>query len=178
MTLMLGARDADDAMLTSVRRRLEGVSGGAGRVMVTTLDAHLSRSALAPERIATLLVGVFAATALALGALGVYGAMAESARLRRRDIALRIALGAQGWRVARDTVVEAVRLASAGTVLGLIGSLVVARWLARITPGVGSLTVWIWLGAPLALVAAVALASVLPVRRTLIVDPLAIMRDI
>ena len=178
MTLILGARKANETLLASVRRRLDVVAGGVpGGVVVTTLEAHLSATVLAPERIATALVGASAATALALGVLGLYGAMADAARQRRREIAVRIALGAQGWRVIRQVLAEGVRLAGAGTVAGMLGSLLVARWLARITPSAGSVTLWIWLAAPLVLFAAVAVASVLPARRALTVDPLAIMRD-
>ena len=114
-----------------MRRRLDDVPGGR-RPVVTTLDAHLSRTALASERIATMLVGASAATALTLGVLGMYGAMADAARQRRREIALRIALGAQGWRVIRQVLAEGLRLAGAGTVAGMLGSILVARWLARI----------------------------------------------
>ena len=59
----------------------------------------------------------------------------------------------------------------------MLGSLLVARWLAQIAPGAGVPTVWVWLAAPLVLLAAVAVASVLPARRALAVDPLMIMRD-
>jgi putative ABC transport system permease protein len=178
MTLILGAREPNDAMLASVRRAIEAVPGARpGDAVVTTLDAHLSRTALAPERIAAVLVGASAATALTLGVLGLYGAMTDAARQRRREIAVRIALGAQGWRVIRQVLAEGVRLAAAGTVAGLIGARLVARWLAGITPSAGAPTVWVWLAAPLVLVVAVAIASVLPARRALMVDPLTIMRD-
>jgi putative ABC transport system permease protein len=161
-----------------VRRRLDAVSGGAlGGGVVSTLEAHLSRTALAPERIATVLVGASAAMALTLGVLGLYGAMTDAARQRRRELAVRIALGAQGWHVIRQVLAEGVRLAGAGAVAGTLGSFLVARWLARITPRAGSLTVWVWLAAPIVLVGAVAIASVLPARRALTVNPLTIMRD-
>jgi predicted permease len=178
MTLILGARNENDAVLASVRHRLDSVPGGmpAGAV-VTTLDAHLSSTALAPERIATTLVGASAATALALGVLGLYGVMTDAVRQRRREIAVRVALGAQGWRVIGQLLVEGGRLAGAGTVAGMLGSLMVTRWLARFVPNAGALTVWVWLGAPLLLLGAVAIASVLPARRALMVDPLTIMRD-
>ena len=126
---------------------------------------------------ATRPVGASTATALALGVLGLYAVMADAARQRRREIALRIALGAQRWRVIRQLLAEAARLAGAGTVAGMLGSLLVARWLARITPTAGSPTVWVWLAAPLVLLGAVAMASVLPARRALMVDPLTMMRD-
>jgi putative ABC transport system permease protein len=175
MTLILSARTADDATVASVRRRLEGLPGGSS--VVTTLDAHLSRTALASDRIATVLVGASAATALTLGMLGLYGAMTDAARQRRRETAVRIALGARGWRVIHPVLAEGLRLAGAGAVAGMLGSILVARWLARFTPSAGQSPVWVWLAAPLVLIVAVAMASALPARRALRVDPLTIMRD-
>lgn len=178
MTLILGATDASDAMVATVRRELDVVPGrGLAPVVVRTLDAHLSRTALAPMRIATSLVGASAATALTLGVLGLYGAMADAARQRRRETALRIALGAQRWRVIGQVLSEGARLAVAGGVAGLLGSLLVARALAQIVPNVEAPSVSVWLSAPLLLIAAVAIASVLPARQALKVDPLTIMSD-
>jgi putative ABC transport system permease protein len=178
MTLMLGVRDASREVLTALRRRIAAVpGGGSDPVVVTTLDAQLARTALAPERMATVLVGVFAATALALGALGLYGSMTDAALRRGRETALRLALGAQGWRLIRQLVAEGMRLAAAGSIAGMLGSVLLTRWLAKITPTDGSLTPWVWVAAPLVLIAAVLLASVLPVRRALMVDPLTIMRE-
>jgi putative ABC transport system permease protein len=176
MTLLVGTQRADDALLISLRRTLSGIQGGAA-LGVTTLDAHLSRTALAAERIATTLVGASAAMALVLGGLGMYGAMAESARQRRREIALRLALGAQSWRVIRQVLVEGLRLAGAGTFGGIVGSLLVARWLSGITASSSVPPLTVWLAAPLVLIAAVVAASVLPARRALAVSPLSIMRD-
>jgi predicted permease len=175
MTMILKARAADAAAVASVQRRLDSVPGGGATVL--TLDAYLDKTALAPQRIATTLVSAAAATALALGVLGVGGAMADAARRQRREFAVRIALGAPGWRVVRQVLWHGMRLAGAGTVAGMLGSLLVARWLARITPGAGWPAAWLWLAPPLLLAAAVIVASVLPARRALAVDPLTIMRD-
>jgi predicted permease len=176
MTLLLGSRDGSDRVLGSVRRALEAVAGGTG-VRLTTLDAHLSRTALASERIASVLVTASAATALTLGILGLYAAMAEGVRQRRREIALRIALGAPGWRVIRQVVVEGLQLAAVGITAGTLGSLVAIRWLGRIAPSAEVLSVWVWAAAPLVMIGAVAVASVIPARRALTSDPLSIMRD-
>ncbi len=177
MTLILQTRNATAETLKSLRSTLDGVPGGRGPVVVRTLEQHLSRIALASERIATVLVGASAATALALGVLGLHGAMSEAARQRRREFGVRVALGAKGWRLIREVVSEGMRLAAAGTVVGMAGSLLVARWLARVTPNAGPLTVWIWLTAPSVLLFAVAVASVLPARQALATDPLTVMRD-
>ncbi len=177
MTMILDARDPNAAMVATLRTQLEGVPGGTGPAMVTTLDEHLRRTALAPERIAAVLVGASAATAAALAVFGLYGAMADAARQRRREIAVRIALGAQGWRVIRDVLREGGMLAGAGAIAGTLGSILVARWLLRIMPSTGALTIWIWLAAPLVLAGVVAIASVLPARRALSTDPLVVMRQ-
>ena len=177
MTMILDARDPNAAMVATLRTQLEGVPGGTGSAMVTTLDEHLRRTALAPERIAAVLVGASAATAAALAVFGLYGAMADAARQRRREIAVRIALGAQGWRVIREVLREGGMLAGAGTIAGTLGSILVARWLLRIMPSTGALTIWIWLAAPLVLAGVVAIASVLPARRALSTDPLVVMRQ-
>jgi ABC-type antimicrobial peptide transport system permease subunit len=144
---------------------------------VTTLDEHLSRTVLAPQRIATTLVGASAVTALVLGVLGIYGAMSDATRQRRREIALRIALGAQGWRVIREVLTEGARLAALGTLAGLAGSVLLVWWLARVAPNAEVPAAWSWLAAPIVILAVVLIASVLPARRALAVDPLTIMRD-
>ena len=89
---------------------------------------------------------------------------------------MRVALGASGWRVIRQVVMEGARLAGMGTVAGMLGSVLVARALARVTPGGDPLTVWVGLVAPLVLIGAVAVASVLPARRAVRIDPIAIIR--
>ena len=116
-------------------------------------------------------------SSLTLGILGLYGAMSDAARRRRREIAVRLALGAQSWRVIRQVLAEGIKLASVGAVAGLAGSLLVARWLSRVTPIAGGAPLWAWLAAPLVLMLSVAIASVLPARRAASVDPLTIMRD-
>jgi hypothetical protein len=177
MTLMLGTRAATDAVMTGLRRGLEGVTGRAKPAVVITLDEHLSRTALAPERIATVLVGSAAAIALALGVLGMSGGMADFTRQRRREFAVRVALGASRRSIVGLVLAAGARLAGIGAVAGVLGAVLVARWITHIMPNVGSLTLWVWLAGPLVLGTAVLLAGILPARRALMVNPLAIMRD-
>jgi len=146
-------------------------------VLVRTLDAYLSQTALAPLRIATLIVGASATTAFVLSVLGLFGALTDAARQRRRELAVRIALGAQRRHVIFQVLWEGGRLAGAGALAGTLGSLLLSRILTRIAPANASPALWIWLAAPLVLAGAVAIASVLPTRKALIVNPVTIMRD-
>jgi hypothetical protein len=179
MTAMFPAVSTNDTALATIRQRIANVPGGRpDRLVVTTLDGQLSRTALAPERIATTLMAVFAGIAIALGGLGLYGLMSDAARRRQREFAMRLALGAQGWRVVRLVMTEGMRLAGIGAAVGMLASLAVARWLAAIVPLPGSLSIVIWLAPVLVLAGAVALASVIPARRALSVDLLSLMRDL
>ena len=98
-------------------------------------------------------------------------------RHRRREFAVRIALGAQRRHVIWQVLREGGRLAFAGTLAGTLGSLLLWRMLARIAPGNGAPALWVWMAAPLLLAAVVTIASVLPARRALILNPLTILRD-
>lgn len=177
MTLIVGVRRVNDVMLADVRRKIEAVPGrGPAPIVVQTLATHLAHTALAPLRIATVIIGASAATALTLAFVGLVGVLSDAARQRRRDLAIRIALGAQRWRVIGLVLREGGRLFCAGTLAGMLGSLALSRFLNAITPGrVPAL--WVWLAAPLALAVVVLIASILPVRRALMVNPVALMRD-
>jgi putative ABC transport system permease protein len=103
--------------------------------------------------------------------------MADFTRQRRREFALRVALGATRRSVIGLVLAAGARLAAIGAVAGVLAAAVIARWLAHVMPTVGSLTVWVWLAGPLVLATAVLFAGVIPARRALMVDPLTIMRD-
>lgn len=124
-----------------------------------------------------MLLGVSAAIAILLSVLGLLGALSDAARQRRRELAVRVALGAQRWRVISQVLGEGFRLAAAGTVAGMLASLALSRWMSGITRGGGSPELWVWLAAPIALAAVVTLASILPARRALMVNPSAIIRE-
>ena len=179
MSVLLDTPSASAALVNRIRAQMAQVPNGRpDRLVVRSLDDHLSATALAPERIASVLVGAFAVIALALGVLGLYGIMADAARRRQREFAIRLALGAQGWRVVRQLMGEGMRLVTAGVAAGMLASLLVARWLATITPGAGAPSLPALIAAPLLLVMAVLAASIVPARRTLSVDLLTIMRDL
>jgi ABC-type antimicrobial peptide transport system permease subunit len=178
MTLILNAQTLDKRTLEELRSSIDAVPGrGPSPVVVKTLDTYLNQTALAPLRIATLIIGASATTALLLSVLGLFGALSDAVRQRRREFALRIALGAQRRHVIWQVLKDGGRLAFAGTLAGTLGSLLLARTLAEIVPGNASPAFWIWLAAPLLLGVSVVIASVVPARRALILNPLVILRD-
>jgi ABC-type antimicrobial peptide transport system permease subunit len=136
----------------------------------------MRRTALAPERITSVLVTASATIALLLGMLGLYGLMSDAARRRQREFALRLALGAPGNHVIGHVMGEGLRLVVAGSVAGTAAALGVAQWLAQIAPADQGLSPVVWIAAPALLAFAVVVASVLPARRALASDPLMIMR--
>jgi hypothetical protein len=177
MTMIVHARDGDGPILADLRRRIASVPGDGSPLLVKTLETHLTQTSLAPLHIATMIFGASATMAFLLSVLGLGGALSDAARQRRRDLAVRIALGAQRWRVICQVLAEGGRLACAGALAGMLGSLLLSRWMSGIIRSSGSPALWVWLTAPLVLAGAVAIASVLPARRSLIVNPLTIMRD-
>jgi hypothetical protein len=177
MTGLIATPRSNAALVARLRSRLGLVPGGRpDRIIVSTLDEHLSHTALAAERIATVLTAASAAIAIVLGIVGLYGVMNEAARRRQREFALRLALGAGNRHLFAQVVSEGVRLVIAGTVSGTAIALLIAGWLRRVAP-VDGVSLLVWLSPPVALALAVTIASVLPARRAGAIDPLAIMRD-
>jgi putative ABC transport system permease protein len=176
MTMILGARKVDDRLLHELRSAIESVPGRDGFPHIQTLDTHLRQTALAPLRIATVIIGTSATTALVLSVLGLLGALSDAARQRRREIAVRIALGARRRHVIFQVLREGARLAGAAALAGTLGSLLLSPVLAGVTQSNRWPALWVWLAAPFALLAAVALAGALPAKRALSVNPVTIMR--
>jgi len=178
MTLIAGVENVKAPGLTELHRKIVSVPGhGPAPVLIKTLAAQLAHTALAPLRITSVIIGVSAITAVLLSILGLLGTLSDAMRHRGRELSIRIALGAPRWAVIYQVLREGGRLALAGTLAGLLGSLAVLRWLGRITPTRHPPTLSVWLAAPLALGIAVLIASVLPARRALIINPLKIMRE-
>ena len=178
MTVILSAPEVTAAMLQALRERLDAVPGrGRNPLVVKPLETYLGETALAPLRIATAIVGVFAAAAVTLSVIGLYGALADAARRRSRELAIRVALGARRFDVLRLILVEAGRLVAAGSIAGIAGSLLLSQRLSAVTPGPAPPPGWAWVAGPLVLVVAVLGASALPARRGAMVDPMVGLRD-
>ena len=178
MTLIVATPKAQSSTLADLQRQIESVPGrGPAPVVIETLTTHLAHTSLAPLRIATVIIGASAITALLLSTVGLLGTLSDAARQRRRELAIRIALGAQRWRVILQVFKEGGQLAGISSVVGILASLALARLFAHITFVNSYPAWWVWLAVPLLLVLGVLIASILPARRALLINPLTIMRD-
>ena len=177
MTLVLEAGAPTDSTVAVIREAVEGVPGHPPNAppVVERIDQHLGRTSLAPLRIAGLLVRVFAVLALVLAIIGVHGALTDAAHRRRREIGVRIALGAQSWRVIALVVGEGGGLAAIGSSVGMLGAIGVRQLLRQLAPA-PPIVVETWLAGPLLLLVVVGVASVVPAARALMIDPLRVLQ--
>ncbi len=134
------------------------------------LEANLD-SAVAPRRFNAILLGTFAGAGLLLALVGVYGVTSFFVSRRVREIGIRLALGGEPSGIRRMVLVQSLRLAVAGTLLGGLGAWIAGRWIAsllyRTTPG-DALT---WVAVPLILLAATMVAAWVPSLRATRVNP-------
>jgi putative ABC transport system permease protein len=128
------------------------------------------------ERFNMLLMTIFAATALLLAAIGIYGVMAYSVQQRTQEIGIRLALGARSGAVRKMIVVQGMRLALLGVVVGIASSYGLTRFMASLLFGVQARDPLVFVAVPV-LLAAVALVAVwVPAGRASRVDPLVALR--
>ena len=140
------------------------------------LDETVSAS-LAARRFSMVMVALFALTALLLAALGIYGVMSYMVTERTHEIGIRLALGAGRGDVLRMVLRQGLRIAVAGSAVGLAGGLIVARLMAGLLYGVRSADPPTLAGVPVLLIGVALLACYLPARRATRVDPVVALRD-
>jgi len=143
---------------------------------VQTMDDILIEQ-LAPDRFALALFGGFAAAALLLAAIGVYGVMAFGVAQRTQEFGVRMALGAQRSRVLHLVLKEGAILAVIGSLIGLVGAYVVGRLMQSTLYGVPAFDMVAFGAVALVLLAAALLASLLPAWRASRVDPMYALRS-
>src|SRR5580658_4525240 len=131
---------------------------------------------LADRRFLLLLVGLFATAALALAAVGIYGVVAYSVTRRTQEIGIRMALGARRGAVLRLVVGEGARLAVLGVGIGIAASFVVTRLLSSLLFGVSATDPITFAGVAVLLSLVALLASYIPARRAMRLDPNAALR--
>ena len=163
-------------MTRAVREVLLRHDPGLAVVETTTLEQVLEAERRTLTSI-TSLVGGFAAMALLLAVVGIYGSLAYLVRLRRAEIGIRLALGATRGRVGRFVVSRATGIASLGVLLGVPAALGLSRFAGGFVFGVAPRDPVSLAGASILLVVTAALAGWLPARRAARIDPVEVLKQ-
>jgi ABC-type antimicrobial peptide transport system permease subunit len=176
MSLLVRTNADPISLAAPVREAVRGMDPTLPVAAVRPMTEIVS-DALATARLAGVLLGLFAATALVLSAVGLFSVLAYLVGQRRREIGIRMALGAEPARVRRLVLGHGLRLASLGLVLGLGGALLSARLLEGLLVGITARDPSTFAAAPLLLLAVAFFASDFPARRATRVDPAAALRS-
>ena len=142
---------------------------------IRTMTRHLG-IALMPARLAGAALGVFGLLGLVLASVGMYGVMAYTVSQRRREIGIRMAIGAAGGDVVGMIMKQGLSLVIVGAAIGIGGALAASRLLRGVLYSPSVLDPMTFVGVPLLLTAVAALASWLPARRASGVNPLEALR--
>ena len=163
------------ALVPALKQKITGINGKMAMFGEETFNEIISDS-LAARRFTRLLLGVFAALALALAAVGIYGVVSYSVTQATHDIGVRMALGADAWTVLKMVLSGAMRLALLGIVIGAAGGFAATRALRKLLYGVGSGDPLTFAVVAVVLAGVTLLASYIPARRATRIDPMVALR--
>jgi predicted permease len=164
-----------DSIASAVIARIHELDANLPVADVRSLEQIVSKSVLQP-RFNAITIGLFAATALLLAAIGLYGVIAYSVTQRRREIGIRLALGAQRKQILGLVLMQGARVAAIGAVIGLTAALVVSRMLRSFLFQVAPTDLPTYVVIAFTLMAVALIACYLPARRAAKVDPMVALR--
>jgi putative ABC transport system permease protein len=175
MSLVVRSSADLSGLATAVRLEVLGVDKNQPVSYLRTMEQVASES-LSQPRSSVVLVGVFAAVAMILAAVGIYGVISNSVARRTHEIGIRMALGAKPGDVVRLVLRRGARLTLTGLSIGIVAALGLTQFMVSLLYGVDSRDPSIFLGAA-GLLAVVALfACYLPARRAAKIDPMEALR--
>jgi putative ABC transport system permease protein len=175
MTLVVRAVTDPQTLISAVREQIRALDPNLPMYDIKTMQAVMDES-VARERFIALLLIVFAALALALAAIGIYGVMSYSVAQRTQEIGIRMALGATRQSVVRLVLKQGIALAVTGVAIGIVVSFALARVIVTLLFEVKPTDLITFSIATLVLLGAAVLASYVPARRATKVDPLVALR--
>jgi putative ABC transport system permease protein len=175
---MLFVRTAGDpaSLANAVRNAVRAVDRNHTVSDVQTLR-HRMFEATARDRFATQVLSAFAATALLLAAIGIYGVLSLAVAQRRRELGIRMALGAERGGVLAMILGQAMSIAAAGGLIGALGALLAGRALGSMLYGVTAADPVTYVACALVLAAAVFAAAIVPAARAMHVHPMVALRS-
>ncbi len=164
-----------DAFTGSIRNAVKEFNSNAVFFGTETVDSIVSQS-LASRRFAMILLAIFAALALVLASIGIYGVISYIAGQRTHEIGIRIALGAQRRDILKIVLGQGARLALIGVVIGLAASAGLTRLMTKVIYGVSSLDPLTFACVAIVLTLVALAACYIPARRAMRVDPMVALR--
>lgn len=176
MTLVVRTAENPSDYTGLLRSALSGIDTTVPMSNVRTMQDLLSTSVSAPKSIMSLLIG-FAAIALVLGIVGIYGVLSFSVRSRAAELGVRVALGAQPRDLAFMVVRQAMSLTVAGVLIGLAAAALFMQAVRGMLFGVAPLDPLIFVIAPVIMLTAALIASYVPARRASGLDPMKVLRS-
>lgn len=169
-------RASTEQLLNEVRDAVSAVNPNVPLTKVRTLGDVYDRS-LATTSFTLVMLGAAAAMALFLGIVGIYGVIAYAVSQRRREIGIRVALGAPIGQVKRMFVEQGLKLGATGVLCGLVGAALLTQLMASLLFGTRPLDPITYALVSLGLVGIVALASYVPAHRASAIDPVRALRN-
>jgi predicted permease len=162
--------------IATIRAALREIEPQRAVYAVRPLSESIANS-LSQQRINTVLLVLFAVMALFLAAMGLYGVLSQLVSARRREIGVRIALGARSAQIVRAIVAQAAAVTALGIAAGLAGAAALARFMTTIVFDVPTHDPVTFAGVPMLLAVVAAVAALVPARRATRVDPMYALRE-
>jgi putative ABC transport system permease protein len=175
MSLVVRTTLPADVILPAIKNAIWLVDKNQPLFEVRSMDEIIS-GIISAQRLAFLLLGVFAFLALALAAIGIYGVTSYAVSERRHEIGVRMALGAQQSDVSRLVLGHGARLAGIGIVCGVVAALALTRLLSSLLFGVTATDPLTFVGVALLMILVALTACYIPARRAMRVDPMVALR--
>jgi ABC-type antimicrobial peptide transport system permease subunit len=173
--LVVRAAVEPSALEPAVRQALFALNKGQAVMDVRTLEQRKSASA-ASGRVQAAVMSTFSSVAVVLAAVGMYGVLAYSIALRRRELAIRAALGASSSRLLRSVLGQGLVVTGVGVALGLVGAFALAPFLSAALYNVRARDPWLMMLVATLLVLVALFASTIPARRAAGIDPANVLR--
>jgi putative ABC transport system permease protein len=163
------------ALVNAIKREIAGLDPEQAVSDIATMEENITDS-LALRRLSMTLLSVFAALALGLASIGLYGVMALTVTQRTRELGIRMALGAERTNIFKLVLGQGMSLMSIGIAIGLIGAVAAGRALMSLLYNVGAIDAGAVLIAVFSLLAVALIACCVPARRATRVDPIVALR--
>ncbi len=175
MKLIVKSASEPSSLTSGIRRAMASIDKDQPVFAIATMDQYV-RDSVSTRRITFIVLGCFSALALALAGIGVYGVISYAVAQRGQEIGIRMALGAQPKDVLRMVIAQGAKIAAAGVLIGVTASFCLTRLMKNLLFSVSSADPLTFAAVAGTILVTALLASYIPARRALSVDPMGTLR--